>query len=87
MTITHIDAYHQPEERRFELLKRQPEYTREYTTKPRTCARPSCAVELSDRLAALCPACQADLDGTLAEIAETQARAKAERLARQGVNQ
>lgn len=76
-----MNAYHQQEERRFEVLQRQPEYTRSYETRPRTCSRPSCeALVGPDR--ALCPRCQDDLTGTLAEIVALQEQAKAERLAR-----
>lgn len=72
-------------QKREEASARREEYYRQVVPlRPRTCTRPSCDTVLTnDR--ALCPACQDDLDGTLAEIVALQAQAKAERLAREAV--
>jgi len=84
-TITHIDAYRQPEERRFEILKGQPEYTRTYETRPRTCIRPGCDTELTDPFATFCPACSRDQEAAIAAIHAVYREARKERLARQAV--
>lgn len=84
MTITDIGTYRAGGQ--FSHLARQPEYTRTYEVRPRTCSRPSCETRIGPERA-LCPSCQTDLPGTLAEIEALQAQAKAERLARQGADQ
>lgn len=82
MNVTESDTY-RTGGGEFGQLAKQPEYKQQYVERPRTCSRPSCET-LIDPERALCPRCQADLDGTLAEIVALQAEAKKERLARQG---